>query len=164
MQVRAARLHDLHSLSVFFLEAWREAGPGASGFTGASDDVMRELASERLLRAKLTDPALRIFIAEEAGRTVGFASMKKVDSAVMELSGIVVLQSLVGRGVGTELFRMAREFAAADGYRKVTVKTEVFNGKAIAFYKRLGFVETTEIEEDVEGTKVRLVVLERSLP
>ncbi len=74
--------------------------------------------------------------------------MKKIDPVAVELSGIVVLQSLVGRVVGTELFRKARAFATAEGYSRVMVKTEVFNKTAIAFYKRLGFVETTEISED----------------
>lgn len=164
MQVRAAGLDDLHELSVFFLEAWKEAGPGAPGFSGATDDAIRELASEQSLRAKLTDPALRIFVAEDAGRVMGFASMKRIDSGAAEPSGIVVLQSLVGRGVGTELFNKVRKSGAAEGYRRVVVKTEIFNKTAIAFYRKLGFVETEETTEDVEGTEVRLMVLQRNLP
>lgn len=163
LEGRIAGPDDIQILSAFILEAWREAGPGALGFTGATDEVIHELASEPLLRAKLTDPALRILIAEEAGRVVGFASIKRVDSGAAELSGLIVLQSLVGKGVGTELLRIAEKFAATEGYDKVMVKTEVFNDKAIAFYRKLGFVETTEIEEDVEGTPVRLMVLEKCI-
>lgn len=159
-----AGLDDLHKLSVFFLEAWKEAGPDAPGFSGATDDAVRELASEQSLRDKLTSPSLRIFVAEDAGRVLAFASLKRIDSGATELSGIVVLQSLVGRGVGTELFNKVREFGAAEGYRRVVVKTEIFNKTAIAFYKKLGFVETKETTEDVEGTEVRLMVLQRNLP
>lgn len=95
---------------------------------------------------------------------LGFASLKRIDSGAAELSGIVVLQRLVGRGVGSELFTKAREFAAAQGYHEVLVKTEVSNERAIAFYRKLGFVETEETVEDVEGTEVRLMMLRRSLP
>jgi ribosomal protein S18 acetylase RimI-like enzyme len=160
---RIAGPDDIQSLSAFILEAWREAGPGALGFTGATDEAVHKLASEPLLRVKLTDPALRIFIAEEAGRVVGFASMKRIDSTTAELSGLIVLQSLVGKGVGTELLHIAEEFADIEGYDRIVVKTEAFNDKAIAFYRKLGFVGTTEIEEDVEGTPVRLMVLEKSI-
>ena len=53
MHVKVAGLDDLQRLSVFFLEAGSEAGQGALGFTGATDDVIHELASERTLEAKL---------------------------------------------------------------------------------------------------------------
>jgi len=163
MNVRSATFDDLHKLSFFFMEAWHEAGPGALGFTGATNEVMLELSSEESLKAKLANRDLKIFVAEEADRILGFASLKKIDSVVAELSGIVVLQSLVGRGVGTELFKVVREFAVAEGYRKIVVETELFNEIAIAFYKKLGFVRSTEKIEHVEGTEAKLMVLERSL-
>jgi GNAT superfamily N-acetyltransferase len=164
MLVRVAGLDDIHNLSVFFQEAWREAGPGALGFTGATDDVVHQLASEESLRTRLTDPNLRIFVVEGEDRILGFASMKRIDSAQVELSGIVVLQSLVGRGMGTELYLAARENAVVEGYNRVVVKTEVFNKTAISFYKKMGFFETREEVERVEGTDVRLTVLEANLP
>jgi len=163
MLIRAAGLGDIRKLGDFLLEAWREAGPAAPGFSGATEEAMRELASERSLRAKLTDPALRIFVAEDAGRVLGFASLKKLDSFTAELSGIAVLQGMVGRGVGTALLKAARESGAIAGYRKVVVKTEVSNERAISFYKKQGFVEIAKTTEDVEGTKVNLMVLERCL-
>ena len=95
---------------------------------------------------------------------MGFSSLKRVDSSTVELSGIVVLQNLVGRGLGTKLFETARTFAAMEGYVKMVVKTEVINDRAIAFYKKLDFFETARVTEDVEGTEVRLLVLERGLP
>jgi GNAT superfamily N-acetyltransferase len=164
MVVRVAGIDDLHRLGEFFLRAWREAGPGAPGFTGANEDVVRELASERSLRAKLTSPTLRVFVAEDKDGILGFASVKRTNSDETELSGIIVLQSMVGRGVGTALFNFAREYAASEGYQSMLVKTEASNQTAIAFYKKVGFVETAETVEDVEGTKVRLKVLERKIP
>lgn len=164
MPVRKATADDVRKLSAFILEAWQEAGPGALGFAGATDEVIRELASEPTLRTLLANPAVRILVTDEAGDIVGFSSLKRVDSGTAELSGIVVLQSLVGRGLGTELFEKARAFAATEGYVRMVVKTEVINDRAIAFYKKLGFIETARVAEDVEGTEVRLLVLERSLP
>lgn len=164
MLVRKATVDDVHKLSAFILEAWREAGPGALGFAGATDEVIRELASEQTLRTLLENPAIRILVADEAGEVLGFSSLKRIDSGTVELSGIVVLQNLVGRGLGTELFETASAFAATEGYLKMVVKTEVINDRAVAFYKKLGFFETARTTEDVEGTEVRLLVLERGLP
>jgi ribosomal protein S18 acetylase RimI-like enzyme len=164
MPFRKATAADVHKLSAFILEAWQEAGPGAMGFAGATDETIRELASEQTLRTLLANPAIQIFVADVADEIVGFSSLKRVDSNTVELSGIVVLQNLVGRGFGTELFETARAFAATEGYVRMMVKTEVINDRAIAFYKKLGFVETARTTEDVEGTEVRLLVLERNLP
>ena len=49
---------------------------------------------------------------------------------------IIVLASEAGKGIGTELFKKAKEFASAEGYNRVVVRTEVFNETAIAFYKK----------------------------
>jgi ribosomal protein S18 acetylase RimI-like enzyme len=163
MLVRKATADDVHKLGVFIIEAWQETGPGALGFAGATDDVIHELASEQTLRTLLANPAIQIFVADDTGEIVGFSSLKRIDSDTVELSGIVVLQNLVGRGLGTELFETASAFAVMEGYLKMMVKTEVINDRAVAFYKKLGFVEAKETEEDVEGTVIRLMVLERTL-
>jgi ribosomal protein S18 acetylase RimI-like enzyme len=164
MLVRKAAADDVDKLSAFILEAWREAGPGALGFAGATDEVRRELASEQTLKTMLANPTLQIFLAQDADEVVGFSSLKEVDSSTAELSGIVVLQKLVGRGLGKELFEIARESAVREGYLRMTVRTEVVNDRAIQFYKKLGFFEIAKTTEEVEGTRVRLTVLERKLP
>lgn len=42
VQVRPARPNDVPKLSAFLIEAWKEAGPGALGFTGATEEAIRE--------------------------------------------------------------------------------------------------------------------------
>lgn len=46
----------------------------------------------------------------------------------------------------------------------MTTRNPGLKATAISFYKKLGFVEVAATEEDVDGTKVRLTVLERGLP
>jgi len=164
MRVRTATLADLHDLGAFFLEAWREAGPESPGFTGATEETMRDLASEESLSAQIMDPLVRVFMAEEGNQISGFAALRRIDSAAVELSGMMVLQKRVRRGVGTELFKKAQEFSISEGYRKMEVKTEAFNRRAIAFYKKLGFVQSGETEDNLGGTLVKLMVLQKSLP
>lgn len=41
-----ATFADLQKLIAFFLKVWEEAGPGAFGFTGATEKTINEIASE----------------------------------------------------------------------------------------------------------------------
>ena len=159
-----ATLADVGKLGSFLQEAWKEAGSGALGFTGATEDTIREIASEEFLRKRLTDPDVALYIAEEeGGRVVGFAATRRVNETTLELSGLIVLQTQAGRGIGTRLAEKAASDARLAGYRRLIVKTETGNQPALKFYKKLGLSETGTEEESVEGTKVSVVVLEKTL-
>ena len=156
--VRPARPSDVKGLSAFFVRAWKEAGPGALGFTGANDEAIREIASIEFLAERLRSPTTQLFVAEEDAGIVGFASLRSHDKEC-ELSGIVVLESAAGRGVGTRLLRKATDTAKRRGFGSVLVKTEVANARAISFYKRNGFTETEKRTEKVGGIRVPLLIL-----
>ncbi len=106
-RVRVATEGDAAGLTEFFTRAWRKAGPDALGFTGATDKAIREIASEEFLVQRLTSPKVRILIAERNRRVLGFASLMIMARERAELSGIVVLQSESGKGLGTRLIKRA---------------------------------------------------------
>jgi ribosomal protein S18 acetylase RimI-like enzyme len=145
-------------LSAFFIRAWKEAGPGALGFTGANDEAIREIASIDFLAERLRSPTTQLFIAEDNADIVGFASLR-TRSRECELSGIVVLESAAGRGVGTRLLRKATDAAKRRGFGSVLLKTEAANARAISFYKRNGFTEAGKRTEKVGGVSVPLLIL-----
>jgi ribosomal protein S18 acetylase RimI-like enzyme len=161
--VRPARLNDVSKLSAFLTEAWKEAGPGALGFTGATDEAIREIASEEFLRKRLASPTVHMVVAEEGERIIGFSSIRRVEERAAELSGIMVLESATGRGIGTRLLRKSLEAARKRGFRTVSVKTEVVNDRAIGFYKKAGFTESGKTAEKVGRTKVALRILLKEL-
>jgi ribosomal protein S18 acetylase RimI-like enzyme len=161
--VRPARPNDAARLGEFLLEAWKEAGPGALGFTGATEGAIKEIASEEFLSRRLSSPNVRMVVAEFGNRFLGFASLRTLGGGSAELSGIVVLQSAAGEGIGTRLLRKACDLAAKSGLAAVAVKTESFNRRAIGFYKKNGFVETGRTMEKVGKSKVPVQVLEKSL-
>lgn len=163
VQVRPARQNDVSKLSAFTIEAWREAGPGALGFTGATDEAIREIASEEFLKKRLASPNIQMVVAEEEGRVIGFSSVRKVEERKAELSGITVLERAKGRGIGTKLIRKAVEGARRRGFTSMLVKTEVVNDRAIGFYKKAGFVESSKAVEKVGRTRVALQVLIKKL-
>ena len=161
--VREARLEDAERLSVFLREAWREAGPGAPGWTGATEETVQHVASRGFLSDLLDGGDTRVFIALSEGRVVGFSSNRRVSDELVELSGIVVLESMTGLGVGGRLLSRSLEAARGDGYESMMVKTETFNERAVSFYLRKGFTRDATGEENVGGSKVELVRLVRQL-
>jgi ribosomal protein S18 acetylase RimI-like enzyme len=163
IEVRPARRNDASKLSVFFTQAWSEAGPEALGFTGATDESIKEIASEEFLSKRLASPLAQIVVAEIDGRVVGFASLRKSGEREAELSGIVVLESETGSGIGTRLMRKTVDLAKRRGFRTVVVKTEVNNARAIGFYRRVGFTESGKVVEKVGRTNVVLLTLLRRL-
>jgi len=158
-----ATFADVQKLIVFFLKAWEEAGPGAFGFTGATQETINEIASEEFLKERLSKRDVKMYFVEDGGNILGLAVTRKIDENAIELSGIIVLEASTRKGIGTELFEKVISSAKHDGFGKIVVKTEVLNQRAIGFYKKKGLSEVGKTRENVEGRPVDLVVLERCL-
>lgn len=150
---------DIPTLGKFLLEAWREAGLSAWGWTGATKEVMMELASEDHLSRTISNPGITIFLAKGGGKIKGFAANRRIDKNAVELAGVIVEERYTGQGVGNALVNAAIRSATRRGYGSMVAKTETFNKRAIGFYEAEGFVRVGTEEEDVGGKKVELAVL-----
>jgi ribosomal protein S18 acetylase RimI-like enzyme len=104
-----------------------------------------------------------MFIALQSGRVVGMAATRVLDVTTVELAGITVLQTLLGRGIGTPLLEAAIRSADESGFERMVVKTKADNERALAFYRNRGFVATRTFVEDVEGVPIELTALTRTL-
>jgi len=163
VRVVEAHRRDIPSIRTFILDAWMVAGPSAWGWTGATEENIQALASSEHLVRLISSSEVRVLLAREEGRVVGFAATRESDPETIELAGIIVDEHHTGKGVGTALTRKALEVAANLGYREAVVKTETFNKRAIAFYERNDFARAGSVTEDVDGRKIELVVLRRRL-
>ncbi len=161
--MRPARLNDAAPLGAFLVQSWKEVGPEALGFTGATDEAIKEIASEDFLRRRLSSARNRIVVAEAEGRILGFASVRRLEEGKGELSGIAVLKSELGGGLAAGLLRKAFEAAAKLGVNVLIVKTEVLDEKAIRFYEENGFTRSARTVEKVGREKLSLQVLEKRL-
>jgi ribosomal protein S18 acetylase RimI-like enzyme len=159
MIVREAGQEDVESLAEFLRKAWKEAGPGALGWTGATEETIQHIASHGFLSNLLERDDTRVFIAVNEGQVVGFSSNSRISDELVELSGIIVLESMTGVGIGGRLLEHSIEAAKGDGYEAMMVKTESFNERAVNFYLRNRFRQEATIEEEVEGSNVELVKL-----
>lgn len=161
--VRPARPNDAAKLAAFFTEAWPQAGPAALGFAGANEGAMGEIAAEEFLRRRISSPVIRTTVAEEGRRLVGFSSVRKVEARKGEVSGVVVLESHTGRGLGTRLLRKSLEAARKQGIDSIVVKTDLRNERAVRFFKKSGFTESGKVAGRLGGSRVELRVLEKRL-
>ena len=161
--VREATANDVVAIADFFHEAWRQAGPEAPGFAGATEEVIDEIAAPEAIRARIGGPQRRMFLAWQEDRVVGFAATRRLTGDSIELAGVVVLQSLLGGGVGTVLFEAAAESARTNEFRRMTVSTETDNDRALRFYERCGFSVVGTSTTDAAGTDIEVWNLEMEL-
>jgi GNAT superfamily N-acetyltransferase len=162
-KIRELGQGDLKAFGAFIRRAWSEAGPEAPGWTGATDEGVLHLASEDYLASLIEDDGISIFVAWDEGEPVGFSSNRRVDDETIELSGIVVLESMTGKGVGSQLLEAARKAALENTYKRMIMKTEAYNNRAIRFYTGKGFKELRKSMAEIEGIKIELVELELPL-
>ena len=163
VRVREAQREDIEDLRKFILKAWNEAGPQALGWSGASEETISHISTINFLKELIDNDDVRVFISLDGDEVVGFSTNRRIDDDLVELSGIVVLESRTGIGIGSSLLELSVGMAREDGYLSMVVKTESFNDRAIGFYLGKGFKQGEIFEEDVEGTRVKLMTLSLSL-
>jgi len=98
--------------------------------------------------AELADPGTTFLIAESAGETVGYARLKLgpapaciVGERPAEIARLYAVAGWIGRGVGAALMRACLERAERLMCDVVWLDVWEKNPRAIAFYRRWGFVE-----------------------
>ncbi len=163
ISVTEATNADVDAFATFFWEAWRQAGPDAPGFVGASDKVIADLTTAEAFGERIGGPERRMFLAWEDERVVGFAATKRVNADTVELAGVIVIQAMSGRGVGTSLVETAVGAVWAEGYRNMIALTETVNDRARTFYEARNFAVTGSDFEYVEGATVEVWELTRDL-
>ncbi len=146
--------NDAEAITAFLWQAWEEAGPDAPGFAGATEETIRTSSTKESIVERVGGPRRRMFIAKEGEQVVGFSANRAVDDDLVELAGIVVLESMTGKRIGTHLCRIAIERARREDYRRMRVRTEVDNERALGFYESQGFQPIRTLTETVGDTEV----------
>ncbi len=131
------------------------------------------LMTERLARTveevrtqfRDADPLRTLWlVAEQDGQLVGGAGLQrgvwKKNEHTATL-GIALRKEFRGRGIGEALLRSGLEWARSVGIRKVKLGVFATNDRAIALYRKLGFVEEARLRGEVilEGHPVDEVLM-----
>lgn len=130
-RVAAARPGDLSLLPAIELAASRLF----DGY-GLDSVEFQPTRPDRLRSAQLDG---RLWIVETDGAAVGFAFVEVIEPGSVHLEELDVHPDHGRRGLGTRLVTHVRHWAAAAGYRSVTLTTFRDIPWNMPFYSRLGF-------------------------
>ena len=109
---------------------------------GEPSDVAR---SASWLETYLGTDRLRVFVAEDSGRLVGFATTTEAPASLRlahfwQIRDLFVLPTHRGAGVGRALLASVRAAATASGALRVVLQTEEDNDAALRLYRDSGYV------------------------
>jgi diamine N-acetyltransferase len=143
------------------------AGFGAATFrttyeidvpAAALDDFIARTFGVALQMAELDDPARRFLLAELHDDLVGYALLEEATPSIgvpgdrpVLLNRLYVAPVAQGRGVGGALLARALLEAGAKGQDVLWLSVWEHNHRAIAVYRRWGFVDVGEIAFDLAG-------------
>ena len=136
MLIREFRRSDLKGCAAIYERAWNRALPAAQ----------RSIPPEQL---EAETDGERIFVAEEDGQVLGFASVWEPESFLHHLH---VDPDHQRRGIGTALLQRV----AQSGPLGMSLKCQLENLGALRFYAHHGFAESGERGKDEFGEWVRL--------
>ncbi len=142
--------------------------PASPDDAQATFDLVNAVAAEKKLlmseRARFTVEEERktlaeaarknhtFFVAEVSGRLVGLMDVKRGEwekNAHVGNLGISLLPEYRGLDLGYALMNLGIQWARGVGIRKLTLGVFATNERAIALYKKLGFVEEARLKGQV---------------
>ncbi|WNZ10427.1 GNAT family N-acetyltransferase [Streptomyces sp. 11x1] len=164
-EVRELRLVALRDpvAHLAFLETYEEAAARPDGFWKERAEGAAEGVRER--RQFVVESAAGEWVGtvtvlvEEAGARDFFGGV--VERRQAHLVGVFLRDGHRGKGVGEALFAVAVGWARSAGVERVRLFVNEGNGRAAAFYRRVGFVGSGVTVEGGEGRELEYV-LERA--
>jgi GNAT superfamily N-acetyltransferase len=158
MNVRRAEASDAPAMASLHVRAWQWAYRGllADAYLDALTDTVDRRA--RFWRTVLSAPhsSTRVWVAEAAGRIVGFASVgpsrdPDAGPATAELYAIYVEPAAVGTGTGRALLAHAVGGMRLEGYAAATAWVLEGNVRARRFYRLAGWRVDGMTKAETEG-------------
>jgi len=158
--INALEENEIPAAIELILETWMAT---YSGFLspGTIERVSSLWHNPRLLNKQIVNPDVRFLAARDGGAIVGLSTVIRRTDGGIVIGRFYVHPSSQGRGIGKELFE--RSISAFGGATLARVEVDERNERALAFFGKRGFVKTGEREEDFEGTKLSLHILEKKL-
>ncbi|MDD1503143.1 GNAT family N-acetyltransferase [Lysinibacillus sphaericus] len=153
IKIRVASQEDAEAL----LEIQKEVLAEETYLITTIDEFQRTVDEQReWIQAKITNERETIFIAQYQGKIVGwlvFQSPQRKRLAHTGTFGMMVLNKYRGLGIGKRLIEKLLEWAEHNPYiEKISLGVFSTNERAIALYKKMGFVE--------EGRKINEIKLQ----
>lgn len=87
----------------------------------------------------------------DSGKIIGAVAVHELNSKDCELKSLYLLEKYHGRGYGKTLLCKAISFAKEYGYEKMYLDSLSDSQKAVALYRKIGFVDTEKYNDSVRS-------------
>jgi GNAT superfamily N-acetyltransferase len=142
---------DLPALAELAGVIWRACYPSIITH-GQIEFMLAQMYAVETLREEMRSQGIRFYRLLADGRFSGLASLGPTDTAgVMKLHKLYLLPELHGRGLGSQLLNHCEAEAVRAGARRLILRVNRRNLKAIAAYRRNGFAVVQPVETDFGG-------------
>ncbi|MEN9582943.1 MAG: hypothetical protein RL641_897 [Candidatus Parcubacteria bacterium] len=146
IKITDATAQDVEGIQTVFDETWLATYPNEEAGITREDILDRRKGSfdpERLQKRRehFTNPPenQKFVVAKDGNRVVGLCSILR-EEQYNKLSTIYILPEYQGKGIGKRLWEAVAPFL--DTKKDTIVQVATYNKQAIAFYEKLGFVDT----------------------
>ncbi|HKV51247.1 MAG TPA: GNAT family N-acetyltransferase [Gemmatimonadaceae bacterium] len=158
IDIRRAEKDDIPGIKTVMAVTWRDT---YSTFLSeeAIAKVTAEWHSPRVLEAEIARPSTFIAVATSAPSGIVAIISAHSQGEVLVVARMYVLPEFQRQGIGERMMNEAcRAFPQT---QRLRLDVEKQNPKGRAFYRKLGFREAGSRVDDVVGTKLDLVTMER---
>lgn len=94
---------------------------------------------------------------------VGTVAVKELDKKKCELKSLYLLENYHGKGLGQSLLRKAVVFGEESGYEKMYLDSLSTSKRALALYRKAGFVTTEQYNQNKFADIFMVLNLKQSL-
>lgn len=101
------------------------------------------------------DHGLFLAVLDES-RLVGTGAIKHLEADIAELKRLWLLEEYHGRRIGYQVVQRLLAFARARSWSRIRLQTGSEQLRALAFYKRLGFIEIPSYRESLDDLSMEL--------
>ena len=142
--VGTAYLERLHTLAV---TTFKESFAAENTESDLTLYLNTQLSKEQL-KKEILNPDSEFYLAYNQDINIGYLKLNFKSAQTenahkkdrFEIERIYLLKAFQGKGLGTLLLREALKIGSKKGYKKVWLGVWEHNGKALAFYKKMGFI------------------------
>lgn len=131
-----------------------------------SDQIIHKVTelwhNPELLKKQISNPHVHFLIAlDEEGKIIGLSTAVENDGGNIVLGRLYIHPESQRQGIGADLLQQSiNRFPDA---KKIHLEVEENDIKGVNFYRKSGFKETGERIENIEGTRLKVLIMEKGL-
>ena len=158
--IHRAQIEDIPRIKAVLAVTWRDT---YSSFVSESSiaEVTAEWHSPKVLEAEIRDSSSFFGIAKSSSNEIVGMITAHLHDELLSIARLYVLPEFQRQGIGERL--MKESYRAFPGIKRVQLDVEEQNAKGRTFYRKLGFKEVGVRIDDIAGTKLNSIMLEKDI-